>query len=71
MSLVALNRTTVVSDAQQYRLLCLVILPFFLTAVVAGRILHVRQGNPRRPVRSILAEARAASANALLFAFQG
>lgn len=71
MSLVTLSRTPAVSDAQQYRLLCAAMLPFFLAAAVAGRLWRIVQSDPSGAGRSILAEARTASANALLFAFQG
>jgi hypothetical protein len=70
MSLATLGRSPAVSDEQEYRLICAATLPFFLVAVLAQRAW--RLGRPRSGApRSILAEARAANASALLFAFQG
>lgn len=71
MSLATLGRTTSVSDEQQYRLICAATLPFFLIAALAHRAWRIGRGSRRHAPRSIFAEARAASANALLFAFQG
>jgi hypothetical protein len=71
MSLVTLNRTSTVSDAQQYRMMYAATFPAFLIAAVASRLWWSGGSRKDRAVRSIWAEARAASAKALLFAFQG
>ena len=71
MSLATLRPTRSLSDEQQYRLIYAAMLPFFLLAALSQRAWQVGRTPPGQAPRSILAEARAASANALLLAFQG
>lgn len=73
MSFASLSRSQSVSDEQQYRLLYAGTFLFFLVAAVCGRAVSRMTGRPRAAdlPRSIVAEARAAGSNALLFAFLG
>ena len=71
MSLITLNGRPAVSDEQQYRLLFVVAFPFFLAAAAAHRIWRAGRQLSGEAPRSMIAEARDASANALLLAFQG
>lgn len=73
MSFASVSRPPSVSDEQQYRLIYAATFPFFLAAAACGRAARRMAG--RKPVagapRSLVAEARAAGSNALLFAFLG
>ena len=73
MSFASLSRSQSVTDEQQYRLLYAATFLFFLVAALCGRTISRLTGRPRASnlPRSIVAEARAAGSNALLFAFSG
>jgi hypothetical protein len=73
MSFASVNRMLSVSDQQQYRLIYAATLPFFLVATLVGRAARHLAGRqtPSGTPPSLVAEARAAGSNAVMFAFLG